>query len=287
MNTSTSRRIEYAPLDDVLGTEANPRNHDLPAVIKSIAVLGFTSPAVVDERTGRLIVGNGRLQALKIIRDYVTGEAVPDQFAHVFREARVEKGLTAEDGSRRPPDGIDVTDGIWSAPLVRGWASHNEDHARAAVIADNKLSERSTWDDATLAEWLDEILDTDTDLLEVTGFNAEDLDVLLRDCGAYADRTAGYFDSALSGVASAPSPARSDSPHPGDVATDVVSDGRTEGELEFVQVSWLVNADQRKTIRLALARAQKIFGVSTSAMALAAIAERFLSTHPDQGGPSQ
>src|ERR1700722_17831018 len=53
----------------------------------------------------------------------------------------------------------------------------SEAQARAFMIADNKLSENSTWDDHLLAEHLSELslLDLDFDL-EVTGFEMGDID---------------------------------------------------------------------------------------------------------------
>lgn len=177
---TTSRYLDYARLDEVAGTDGNPKGHDLPAVVRSIAALGFTSPAVLDERTGQLIIGNGRLAALRIIRDYVNGDEVPDRFESVFTEKPVKDGITAEGGAARPPNGIRVDiDGSWLVPIIRGWESRDDDQARAAVIADNQLTMRGGWDDRALAEWLDDLADTDPDLFDVTGFTREDLDDLL------------------------------------------------------------------------------------------------------------
>lgn len=180
---TTSRTIEYVRLDDVAGTEGNPKAHDLPTVIRSISVLGFTAPAVIDERTDRLIIGNGRLEALRLIREFVTTGEPPAGAGDAFTDKRVLKALGADadsEGPRRAPDGIQVeSDGDWCAPVVRGWASRDDDHARAAVVADNKLTERGGWDDQLLPAWLDDILDGDPDLLDITGFSRDDLDDML------------------------------------------------------------------------------------------------------------
>jgi hypothetical protein len=181
---TTSRRIEYAPLDDIAGTDGNPKGHDLPAVIHAIAALGFTDPIVMDERTGQLIIGNGRLEALRIIRDHLGGHAT-DKYATVFADKRVREGLgLAGEDTPHPPEGILMTpDGDWTVPLVRGWSSRDDEHARAAVIASNKISEMGGWDERALAEWLDDIADADPDLLNVTGFSPDDLEDLLADLG--------------------------------------------------------------------------------------------------------
>lgn len=184
MDTASSdaaeRRLDYVPLDDIAGTDGNPKEHDLPAVIRSIASLGYTAPVMLDERTGRLILGNGRLAALRVIRAYVNGDDIEERYEPLFGEKPVKKGLSGADGAARPPGGIRIDgDGRWLVPVVRGWASADDDHARAAVIADNQLTIKGGWDERALAEWLDEIGDVDADLLEVTGFSREDLDDML------------------------------------------------------------------------------------------------------------
>jgi hypothetical protein len=201
---TASRHLDYVPLDDVAGTDGNPKGHDLPAVIRSIAALGYTTPAVLDERTDRLIVGNGRLAALRVIRAYVNGDDIEEQYESVFHEAKVKQGLTGGNGTARAPDGIRVdADGAWLVPLVRGWSSTDDDHARAAVIADNQLTIRGGWDDRALAEWLDDIGDVDADLLDVSGFSREELDDLLAalapppDLDALADEYGDPADSDL------------------------------------------------------------------------------------------
>lgn len=274
---SPARHIDYVPLDQVTETEGNPKGHDIPSVIRSISVLGFTAPAVVDERTDRLIIGHGRLAALRVIRDYLATGEIPDRYADAF-DARTTAAL--ESGA---PDGIRVDDdGVWHAPIVRGWTSLDDDHARAAVIADNKLTERGGWHDQTLVEWLDELADTDPGLLEVTSFTAGDLDSLLVNLGVYAGRTSNMFDNPAASKASLGDEDDDDSDDDGEGE----SGGGDSNELgpstsEFVQVSWVVTAEQRKTIRKALSRAQKTAGAANSTMALVAVAEHFLAAHPD------
>jgi hypothetical protein len=286
---TTSRRIEYAPLDDIAGMDGNPKGHDLDVLIRAIATLGFTDPAVLDERTEQLIIGHGRLEALRLIRAYVAGDELPDRFAPVFENKRVRDALSNGDGTTHPPDGIQITgDGEWTVPLVRGWSSRDDEHARAAVIASNKITERGGWDEHALAEWLDSISDIDPDLLDVTGFSADDLDVMLRDLGAFADRTSGIFDDTTGNGhpgGTGDSAEESEETEEGEGLTEVDDDGdRHDGDLEYVQVSWVVNADQRKTIRKALALAQKRFGLATSAIALNAVAEHFLANQSDTEG---
>lgn len=52
------------PLDSVQQHPANPNNGDVDSIIESIKVNGFNSVVTVDERTGYIIAGNHRYQAL-------------------------------------------------------------------------------------------------------------------------------------------------------------------------------------------------------------------------------
>lgn len=169
---TTSRTLEYLPLDKVAPTVRNPKEHDLPAIVTSIARFGMTAPMVRDERTGELVIGNGRRHALTVLRKHLTGEETPEVPAEAWSE--IDRYL---DGS--PPGGVQVTDGEWLVPVVTGWASRDDEHATAMVVTDNRLTEKGGWDRRSLAELLDEIADSDPDLLAITGYTADDLDDLL------------------------------------------------------------------------------------------------------------
>jgi ParB-like chromosome segregation protein Spo0J len=148
------RVIEYVPLDEVIGADRNPKGHYAAGIKTSIQTFGFTTPAVLDERTGKLVIGHGRLEALT--------------------------DLQAQDEPR--PDGVGITlDGRWTIPLVRGWASRDDAHADAMLVADNKLTESGGWDDRELAELLEDVADYSVDLLLATGFDQDDLERLIAD----------------------------------------------------------------------------------------------------------
>ena len=153
------RRIEYLPLDDVQPAERNPKQHAVRDVMESIRRFGWTAPVILDERTGRLVAGHGRLTALRAIRD----ENLP------------------------VPDGVQTTGTDWLVPVVRGWRSADEAHATAALIADNKLSENGGWDDRALAELLDELGDYSPDLMAATGYSEHELKAMV-------DAFAGFPD---------------------------------------------------------------------------------------------
>lgn len=127
---SPSRTLAYLPLAGIDRAERNPKEHDLPAIRASIAEFGCTIGGIIDERTGRLIAGHGRL-------------AVLDQ----MREA-----------GNAPPEGVTLADdGDWLIPILRGWSSRSDTGADAYLVADNRTGEKGGWDDHLLAEVLSDI----------------------------------------------------------------------------------------------------------------------------------
>lgn len=152
-DAQTPRRIEYVPLDDVVPADRNPKEHAIPDIVTSVRRFGFTAPLLHDERTDRLVAGHGRLDALRAIRD--------------SDDPKVPNGITLG------------PDGAWLVPVVRGWASTDDAHAEAYLVADNRLTERGGWDDHALAALLEDVRDYSPDLLAATGFSGDDLDALL------------------------------------------------------------------------------------------------------------
>jgi len=140
-----TRSIEYLPLDALEPSEKNPKLHSISQLQASVDRFGFVAPAIRDERTGRLVVGHGRISVLKQAKQ----EGFP------------------------PPSGIQVKDGDWLVPVVVGWASRDDEEAAAYLIADNRLSETGGWDEDLLASMLAEI-----DLTGI-GYSTDDLEDLL------------------------------------------------------------------------------------------------------------
>lgn len=149
----TSRRLEYMRLSDIPTAHLNPKQHDTAGIRTSIGAQGFVEPLLLDERTGRLIAGHGRLDDLK------------------------ERQAMRAD----PPDGImfDAATGEYLAPVIRGWSSESDAHARAYVVASNKLSENGGWDMDTLPEYLAGL--ADMNLLELSGFSPDEVAKMLDD----------------------------------------------------------------------------------------------------------
>lgn len=134
--------LAQVPLDDLRSNERNPKRHELDAIAQSIRRFGFADPVVVDERTGKLAGGHGRVAALRRMRD------------------------AGED----PPDGIRRRQGSWLVPTVRGWSSADDAEAAAALIALNRTSEVGGWE-------LRELTDLLGSLPSLTGTGYDDSDL--------------------------------------------------------------------------------------------------------------
>jgi len=157
------RWIEYVPVRDVVGADANPKDHDTDLLDGSVLEHGFVEPPQLDERTGKLIAGHGRLEALQ------------------RAEAR-DKPPEGYEGPW-PPEGIMVRDdGVWLMPQVRGWASRDDTQAKAYLIVANQSTIKPGWKPRPLAEYLHD-LDRGVVKLESIGFDDAGYDKLLQETG--------------------------------------------------------------------------------------------------------
>ena len=98
------RRLEYMRLAEVRPNERNPKDHDLDLIGRSYEEFGYTEPVVLDERTGTLLSGHGRVEELA--DRHAAGLPVPD-------------GVRVEE------------DGSWPLPVVRGVATEDDNQADA------------------------------------------------------------------------------------------------------------------------------------------------------------
>jgi len=133
-------RIEYVELSELQKWPKNPKRHDLDFLGEAFEENGFVEPPILDEKSGKLVAGNGRLEKLEKMRD--AGE--------------------------RPPTRIKVVDGKWYVPVVRGMKLRRPDKH---VVASNRAPERGGWENAILAEVLSAFGKND---LAGTGFGAGD-----------------------------------------------------------------------------------------------------------------
>lgn len=163
MNKTNPIYIEYMPLSTLIRAPRNPKDHDLGAIGQSIDRFGFVSPLLINETTGNLAVGHGRLDELQIKK--IHGEAPPKR---ILRDAHNE----------------------WLIPVIRGVAFDTDEEAEAYLIADNRLNEIGGWNEATLAQALSDLAAHGADMLAGVGFDMDDVDELLRRLGDSIDTPA-------------------------------------------------------------------------------------------------
>lgn len=156
-----ARWLEMVPLDDLLARPAprNAKRHDEQGIRESITRHGFVENPAIDERTGLLVAGHGRLTDLGVRRS--AGEA--------------------------PPDGVEVADdGTWMVPVQRGWASRSDSDAEAYLVASNELTIRGGWDEKMLAEMFDDY-QTEPEWLLGTGYDEKQVVSFLASVGQLPD----------------------------------------------------------------------------------------------------
>lgn len=151
--------IEYIDLDDIIEADDNPKDHDIGVIYQSIKRFGFNNPIMLNEATGKLLAGHGRLQTLKMMKD--NGEPAPDRI-------NVEKDLD--------DDRIE----FWYVPVLKGVSIDNVAEAQAYLLADNRITELGGWKPMDLMESLTDIIEQ-TGNLEGTGYDLEDVEDILGD----------------------------------------------------------------------------------------------------------
>jgi len=144
--------VETVSLGALARWPRNPKDHDLGALSKSFERFGYVTPILVNRRNKTILAGHGRLDALW--RAYADGESPP---------GRVIDASTSNERE-------------WLVPVVM--VDLDEKLHEAYVVADNRLTELGGWDWGKLPEVLTDL--AHVDLLEVTGFDRNDLDEMVR-----------------------------------------------------------------------------------------------------------
>jgi len=160
--------IEYMALGDLLDRRhpENPKQHDIGAIIKSYQRFGYVSPGTIDETTGKFLSGHGRTEALQMMK---------------------QQGMDA-------PERIDVREDDWYVPTYRGVGFGSAMDVKAYLIADNRLTALGDWDNAQLLDLLQDLAGEDQALLETTGYDLDDIDVLLRELNPLAPDAFPEYD---------------------------------------------------------------------------------------------
>lgn len=157
MTKNGQLHIEYMALSDLLTRldEANPKDHDLGALHTSMDKFGYVEIPVLNETTGKLIAGHGRIETL-----------MQKKQAHMNAPERIE--VRADD---------------WYVPVQRGVAFKTDSEARAYLVASNRLTILGGWNESALAELLEGLRSEEEALMHAAGYSDEDLEALLHDLG--------------------------------------------------------------------------------------------------------
>ena len=123
-SASAEIRIVYTALATLVRAPRNPKQHDHAALRTSMTRWGFTQPLALNEATGKLVEGHGRLDVLQALK---------------------AEGAT-------PPTRITVKGDEWFVPVVRGLSFPTEAEAEAYLVAANQLTIAGGWDEGLLGE---------------------------------------------------------------------------------------------------------------------------------------
>lgn len=160
----TTRPSVMMPLSEIKPDPRNAKEHDIAGLGDSFERFGLVELMTLDERTGQLISGHGRLERLE------TDKAA---------------------GSAPPKDVVVRDDGEWLVPVVRGWSSADDGEAEAALAAVNRLVESGGWKPEKLADALERISAGPRGLAGV-GFKPADLSDLLAGIGRNSEPSGRY-----------------------------------------------------------------------------------------------
>ena len=147
-------RVEYIALGEIVGADVNPKDHDIGQIYQSMKRFGFTSPVMLNEKTGKLLAGHGRLETLAMFKR--SGD--------------------------KPPERIRVReeDGEWLVPVLRGINFDSDVEAQSYLLADNRLTEIGGWNSDELIGSLQDILAEGGDL-DGIGWDLDDIENLITD----------------------------------------------------------------------------------------------------------
>lgn len=152
-------RVQYMALGRLEGLPRNAKLHDDAGLLGSFRRFGFTQPILIDEATGTVVAGHGRIENLAALK--AEGAAAP---------ARVE---------------VRKTD--WYVPVIRGVGFKTAAEAEAYALADNQLTVAGGWDEAVLAEIFQDL----GELRDGLGFDPDYIDQVIREYSAPALTTKG------------------------------------------------------------------------------------------------
>ena len=165
---SDDLELHYVPISSVILWRENPKEHDMGEIIGSIKTHGFRDPSAFDTQLGGLVEGNGRAQALGIMKSQ--GEKVP-------------RGIKVDEN------------GEWCMPILFGVEAETRAQAIAYAIDHNNISLSgggfSAYDKARLWDkegYLAILSELDLEELPVS-VDAEDLEMLSKGIEDFIDQS--------------------------------------------------------------------------------------------------
>jgi len=142
--------VQYIPLSEIVQADINPKDHDIGQIYQSIKRFGFTQPIMMNENTGKLLAGHGRLQTLQQMKQ----------------------------GGEKIPNRIKEKDGEWLVPVLKGISFEDDMEAQAYLIADNRLTELGGWNTGELVDTLQELVEGGFSL-DGVGYDFDDLETMV------------------------------------------------------------------------------------------------------------
>jgi hypothetical protein len=139
-------RIEEMSLTDLHARRlpGNAKRHDLEVIGESFEEHGMVDLPGIDETTGLMFRGHGRLEKLEKMK---------------------------ADGEK-PPARVKMIDGDWVIPVVRGYKFKDREAVERYALVDNRATELGGWDNTILSKQLAKFGE---DNLIGTGFDSSDL----------------------------------------------------------------------------------------------------------------
>lgn len=140
-------------LSDIKEADLNPKDHNIGEIYLNIQRHGFVEIPVINETTGKLVAGHGRIETLKRLK---ADNILPKNIQ------------------------VDESDGEWLVPIQRGVHFETDAEAEAYLIASNRLVEMGGWKEDELLDLLEKVA-TETKDMSGIGFDLDDMQNLLDD----------------------------------------------------------------------------------------------------------
>ena len=146
------------PLSKILPDERNPKDHDIPMLMQAYRDFGFVVAIVEDGRTGKLLAGHGRVEALEAVKSL--GEP--------------------------PPKHIMPMRGEWLVPVQVGYSSEDDTKAAMLLVELNQATIAGGYNPQLLSVLLLDVVESGYDITS-TGFAESDLDSMLNELAMQAN----------------------------------------------------------------------------------------------------